>query len=187
MSYERLCREVEDNAGLKMQTPVDFSRLEERIFARLKGRVSASTLMRLWGYRKGVEPRPYTLDVLARFLGYADYPLFRAWVEENDGEPQSDEVVAQRIDTRELAVGDCLLLTWNPGRRCVVELRKDGRFEVPEAEVTKLSVGDTFECHLFIENQPLYLSQLYHEGRGPMVYVAGKKDGIHVEKMKIQK
>ncbi len=185
MSYEKLCRKVETNTGLKMLTPVDFSRLEERIYTRLKERVSASTLMRLWGYRKGVEPRPYTLDVLARFLGYADYPLFCAWAEENDGEPQSDEVVSRRIDTSELAAGDRLLITWNPGRRCVVELRKDGCFEVLEAEVTKLSVGDTFECRLFIENQPLYLSQLYHDSRGPMVYVAGKKDGIHVEKMKI--
>ena len=62
-----------------------------------------------------------------------------------------------------------------------VELRQGNCFEVIEAEQTKLSVGDTFECDIFIEGEPLYLSQLIHEGRPPMVYVAGKKSGILFE------
>jgi len=49
---------------------------------------------------------------------------------------------------------------------------------VMEAEKTKLSVGDTFKCDIFIEGEPLYLNNLVHEGRPPMVYVAGKKGGI---------
>ena len=50
-----------------------------------------------------------------------------------------------------------------------------------EAENTKLSVGDTFMCDIFIDGEPLYLSNLVHEGRPPMVYVAGKKDGIRFQ------
>ena len=42
-------------------------------------------------------------------------------------------------------------------------------------------MGDTFNCELFIEGEPLYLSQLIHEGQQPMVYVVGKKDGIRFE------
>lgn len=178
MEYEKLCREIERETRRKIQTPADFQWLEERVEARVKVKVSASTLMRLWGYRKGVAPRQTTLDVLARYLGYADYALFCDWAAERDGEPQSDEVVANHIETKDLTVGDRLLLTWNPGRRCVVELRDDGRFEVVEAEVTKLSVGDTFACSIFVEHEPLYMSELVHEGGMPMVYVAGKKDGI---------
>lgn len=181
MGYEKLCRKVESESKLMMRTPADFQWLEERVYARVKERISASTLMRLWGYRKGVEPRRNTLDVLARYLGYADYSLFCTWAKEDDDEPQSDEVVSKKVVTSELKAGDRLLLTWKPGRRCVVELQEDGSFEIQEAEVTKLRVGDTFQCQIFIEEQPLYLSQLFHEGQGPMTYMAGKKDGIHVE------
>ncbi len=183
MEYEKLCREIERQMGWVMKTPADFQLLEERVSARVKDRVSASTLMRLWGYRKGVVTRRSTLDVLARYLGYADYALFLAWTKECDEEPQSDEVMAAHVETKDLAPGDRLELTWNPGRRCVVELRPDGRFEVVEAEVTKLHVGDTFVCSVFVENEPLYMSQLIHDGKAPMVYVAGKKDGVRVKRM----
>ena len=178
MNYERLCKGVELETGRKILTPTDFDWLSDQVEARTKVHISASTLMRVWGYRQGVTPRRSTLDVLARYLGYADYALFCDWAAERDGEPQSDEVVANHIETKDLTVGDRLLLTWNPGRRCVVELRDDGRFEVVEAEVTKLSVGDTFACSIFVEHEPLYMSELVHEGGMPMVYVAGKKDGI---------
>ena len=59
-----------------MLTPKDFQWLEKRMFEDIHERVSASTLMRLWGYRSGGVPRQTTLDVLARFVGYEDYVQF---------------------------------------------------------------------------------------------------------------
>ena len=179
--YRLLCEAVEREAGKAVQTPSDFEWLAENIEARVKERVSASTLMRLWGYRKGVATRQGTLDTLARYLGYADYVTFANWMPTNPDEPQSDEVLARSLRTAEVMVGQRVLLTWNPNRRLEVELRDDGCYEVKAAEETKLSVGDTFKCDIFIEGEPLYMSELIHEGLAPMVYVAGKKDGIHFE------
>lgn len=176
--YRKLCTEIEHKVGKAIQTPTDFEWLEEKIMAKVKERISASTLMRIWGYRKGVSTRQTTLDVLARFLGYADYITFCQWAPENNDEPQSDEVMACHLRTADMTAGQQVELSWYPDRRCLVQLRKDGLYEVLEAENTKLSVGDTFRCDIFIESEPLYLSQLIHEGRPPMVYVAGKKDGI---------
>ena len=144
----------------------------------MKEQVSASTLMRLWGYRQGVATRQSTLDILARYLGYADYVMFCQWSPADKDEPQSDEVVSRHLQTSDLQVGQQVELIWYPDRRCVIELRSDGQYEVLEAKNTKLSVGDTFRCDIFIEGEPLYLNHLIHEGRPPMVYVAGKKDGI---------
>lgn len=59
-----------------MQTPRDFQWLEERIFKEIHETLSASTLMRLWGYRSGGVPRQTTLDVLARYVGFEDYVGF---------------------------------------------------------------------------------------------------------------
>lgn len=177
--YKVLCDAVEQKFGKKMQTPLDFECLEEKIAIKTKERVSASTLMRIWGYRQGVSTRQTTLDVLARFLGYADYITFCQWAPENNDEPQSDEVMACHLRTADMTAGQQVELSWYPDRWCVVQLQQGKRFEVVEAEQTKLSVGDTFECDIFIEGEPLYMSQLVHEGRPPMVYVAGKKSGIH--------
>lgn len=166
-----------------MLTPLDFEWLEEKIANKVKERVSASTLMRVWGYRKGVSTRQSTLDILARYLGYADYVTFCQWAPTKDDEPQSDEVISRHLHTSDLQVGQKIELTWQPERRCVVQRQKGKSFLVVEVEQTKLSVGDTFECDIFIEGEPLYLSQLVHEGRSPMVYVAGKKSGIHFEEI----
>ena len=179
--YRALCEAVEQKSGKRMQTPLDFEWLGEKIENKTKERVSASTLMRLWGYRQGVATRQSTLDILARYLGYADYVMFCRWLPANTDEPQSDEVVSRHLQTSDLQEGQQVELTWSPDRRCVIELRSDGQYEVLEAENTKLSVGDTFRCDIFIEGEPLYLSQLVHEGRLPMVFVAGKKSGIHFE------
>lgn len=40
---------------------------------------------------------------------------------------------------------------------------------------------DTFTCFLIINHDPLFLDKLMHKGKGPYVYVAGKKDGVTVE------
>ena len=176
--YKVLCEAVEQKFGKKIQTPMDFELLEEKIMAKVKECISSSTLMRIWGYRQGVSTRQTTLDVLARFLGYADYITFCQWAPENNDEPQSDEVMACHLRTADMTAGQQVELSWYPDRRCLVQLRKDGLYEVLEAENTKLSVGDTFRCDIFIESEPLYLNHLIHEGRPPMVYVAGKKDGI---------
>ncbi|MBQ6226239.1 MAG: hypothetical protein IJJ73_08075 [Bacteroidaceae bacterium] len=74
--YQRLFEAVERKAGRQMLTPRDFRWLEKRMFEDIHERVSASTLMRLWGYRSGGVPRQTTLDVLARFVGYEDYVEF---------------------------------------------------------------------------------------------------------------
>ena len=74
--YQRLFEAVERKVGRQMLTPRDFQWLEKRMFEDIHERVSASTLMRLWGYRSGGVPRQTTLDVLARFVGYEDYVQF---------------------------------------------------------------------------------------------------------------
>lgn len=71
-----LCRAVEQKTGRTLLTPSDFKWLSEQIEEQTNELLSVSTLMRLWGYRPGVSPRKSTLDILARYLGYADCVAF---------------------------------------------------------------------------------------------------------------
>lgn len=179
---ELLKKQVEEMAGWPCRVAGDFVRLSDLISERTRERLSASTLRRLWGYdSEGVEARQYTLDVLARFLGYRHYDDFK----QKNGlqEAQSGFVLWNGIRAEELALGERLRLTWHPDRTCIIEYDGDGRFTVVSAKNTRLTAGDTFECHTFIAHEPLYLDRLVHDGAAPCPYVVGKVDGIMVERL----
>ena len=94
---------------------------------------------------------------------------------------QSGIRIEERISAEEMRLGQRLVITWHPDRRIVIRHLGGSRFEIMEAENTKLCVGDTFRCHLMIQHEPLYLDEVMHQGMPPMVYVAGQKDGVVIE------
>ena len=72
-----LRREIETAVNRRLATPKDFDVLREMIFSRLHILVSATTLKRIWGYiDDNVSTRRGTLDILARYVGYADFEAF---------------------------------------------------------------------------------------------------------------
>ena len=71
---ERICREVEQKLGRRIEEPQDFVWLSEQVANSGKGTLSVNTLKRLWGYLdSNAVTRRSTLDVLAQFLGFRDY------------------------------------------------------------------------------------------------------------------
>jgi len=185
-TYEPLRSEVEAALKKKLCTPKDFEYLRERIYARLHTLVSRTTLMRLWGYvDENVTPRKGTLDILSRFLGYKDWEGFQ----ENASllkEQQSSPVMSRKLSVKsDLYIGERLRLTWQPGRVCDVEYLGNLSFRVIASENTRIQPGDTFQCSLIVEGEPLYLDNL-RKGDGsssskPVAYVCGKKTGVNFE------
>ena len=91
--YEELCRALEKEVRRTLSAPSDFKWLSEQIRERTHENVSASTLMRLWGYMEGVKPRKVTLDILARFLGFMGYDDFMVHQPKEEGtEIAKDEI-----------------------------------------------------------------------------------------------
>ena len=182
---EQLRSEIETALRRKLCTPKDFEFLRERIYARLHILVSRTTLMRLWGYvEEDVTPRKGTLDILAQFLGYQDWDVYC----QNSllpKEQQSSPVMSRRLSVKNaLKYGDKLRLTWQPKRMCDVEYIDDLTFRVVASENTRLQIGDTFQCSLIIEGEPLFLDNL-RQSAIPSVpsiaYVCGKKSGVYYE------
>ena len=182
MKQDLLKQEAERAFGRKLKEARDFEELSHLLLSHTRERLSPTTLKRLWGYLKNeeVQTRPHTLDVLARFVGYKGYEAFCVQAERLD-EVQSGIKTEEKITTEGLRRGQRLIITWRPDRRIVVKHLGYGQFEILEAENTKLSVGDTFRCHLMIQHEPLYLDEVMHQGMPPMVYVAGQKDGVVIE------
>ena len=183
MKDEILIQRIEDVTGQHYDSPKDFETLSELIFSKTEEKVSPSTLKRFWGYVDSVSsPRSYTLDVLSRFLGYRDYESFKT--DNLPADVQSDITLCDKVSCEDLAIGDLLELSWLPNRVCRVEHLGGGNFRIVETRNTKLSVGDTFFCSLMLSHEPLFVDKLMHEGKGPFVYVTGKKDGITVRRLR---
>lgn len=178
-----LRREIETAVNRRLATPKDFDALREMIFSRLHILVSATTLKRIWGYLDdNVCTRRSTLDILARYVGYADFEAFENGPAASGCELPSNPIMARRIDVDEqLQPGDLIRLTWQPGRVCDVEYRGERSFCVVASQNTRLCAGNTFKCSLMIEDEPLYIDSLIADGSAPVAYVCGKRSGIRFE------
>lgn len=178
---QRLRDRIEEMMGRTMKTPRDFTWLSRQVEERTRLRVSSSTLRRFWGYvNEGVKASAYTKDALAKFLGFQDFAQFVEM--QGEGNVQSQLVMGDRVSCDDLYVGQMLRLSWLPDRTCIIKYEGQGRFSIVEAKNTRLSKGDTFECHLFINHEPAYLDKWTHEGNIPMTYAIGKTNGIVVER-----
>ena len=179
---QRLQKEIEKALGREIRTPKDFEYLKECVYSRLQVMISRTTLMRIWGYLdEKVEPRESTLSILAQFLGYRNWEEFQqnASLSEEEG---SDPVLSRRLNVAsDLATGDCLRLTWQPGRVCDIRYLGELQFMVTASEKTRLKEGDSFECSLIVEGEPLYLDNLRQGNRPPIAYICGKKSGVNFE------
>ena len=183
-TIENLRNEIEVAIHRRLATPKDFEALREMIFLRLHILVSATTLKRIWGYiDDSVSTRRSTLDILARYIGYADFDAYENGTVGDIAESPSSPIMARRIDVDEqLQPGDMIRLTWQPGRMCDVEYRGDRVFCVVASQCTRLKAGNTFKCSLMIEDEPLYIDMLVTaDSVTPTAYVCGKKSGIHFE------
>ena len=180
---DALRQAVEAALGRSLSTAKDFDQLSERIFARTGELVSRNTLRRIWGRIGGeVMPRPSTLSILARFLGYADYKAFCTGTKDSGEADSSSPFFGRRLSVIDgLTRGDKIRLMWKPGRVCDVQYNGSLHFSVVSSENTRLKPGDTFLCGIIIEGQPLYLDQLQQGSNPPTAYICGKQGGVMFE------
>ena len=181
-TYNELKGAVEKVAGRRMLTPKDFDFLSARIMETTHQYLSQSTLKRFWGYlgEENVKPpRQSTLDVLARMAGYVDWAGYQKYHDGTDG-AKSDFLNNRSVRPNSLPKDTMVQVRWAPDR--MVQIRHDGYevFTVMESHNSKLSVGDTFRCGVIIEGEPMYLSQLQHEGIETN-YICGREEGVRFE------
>lgn len=171
-----LKKRIEDDLNRKMLTSNDFFFLAHAIEERMRQTVSASTLKRLWGYVSDTEqPRNSTLEILSKFLGFNSWSDFVKEISRDSG---SNPLTSVHINTEDLEVGDRIFVSWEPNRRCTFHYLGHQKFIVESAENSKLKVGNTFSCSLFILNEPLYLTDLIQENNPPVAFVVGTRGGL---------
>ena len=182
---EQLCIDIEKSLGKRLCTPKDFEMLRERIYNRLHILISTTTIKRVWGYlHDDVQTRQSTFDILAKFIGYQDYKDYTNNHIIYKEEIQSSPVISRKLNVaEELIQGDRLRIIWQPGRICEITYQGNLTFSVSASQNTRIIEGDTFECSLLIEGEPLYIDNLRQGNRPPIAYVCGKKSGILFERI----
>ena len=177
--YELRLR-IEASIKRKIETPADFDFLRGIIWERTHEQISTSTLKRLWGYVDGVDnARNSTLNVLSKALGYENWDAFILKLK-SENMDNSDLVMSESVSSGDLKIGDMLMIAWQPNRVCWLKYLGDNQFEVMESQNSKLKVGDTFRCGLFILGEPVYINDLrQNNGTGePKLFVIGNKSGL---------
>ena len=177
--YELRLR-IEASIKRKIETPADFDFLRGIIWERTHEQISTSTLKRLWGYVDGIDnARNSTLNVLSKALGYENWDAFILKLK-SENMDNSDLVMSESMSSSDLKIGDRLMIAWQPNRVCRLKYLGDNQFEVMESQNSKLKVGDTFRCGLFILGEPVYINDLrQNNGTGePKLFVIGNKSGL---------
>ena len=174
----RLRQLVESSIPRKIKTPSDFTYLSGVIYERCRETISESTLKRIWGYIDGYDTvRFHTLSILARFVGYNDWDDF---VNSEDPNEQSEEILQKCIHSRNLKVGERVYFAWNPNRECISEYLGDNTYRILDCKNSKLQTNSTFISLFFIEGQQLYLDDLTVDGQTYAMFIAGKNGGLKV-------
>ena len=167
----------------KLKTPSDFDYLTRKVWEEMHETISISTLKRLWGYVDGAsKTRNSTLNLLSRYIGYQDWDDFLLSLE-NENDIPSEKILTPHIETRHLKEGDMIEVAWQPNRHCHFRYLGNRTFFVEKSSNSKLKVGNTFMCSLFVYEEPLYMENLTQEGHPPIAFVVGNKSGLTLLKL----
>ncbi len=168
--------EVEKKYGQPVRYPKDCIALSEAIFTDCRRRISESTLKRMMGFVRGIKaPRRYTLDIIAHYLGFSDYvELEVALCVVGDSEYR----IPTQILAHDLSAGTLICFCYDPNRQLIVKYLGDLQFEVCESHNSSLKSGDSFKAVQFVENFPLYLTEVIRDQSSLGPFTAGKSGGI---------
>lgn len=172
---------IESKIGFKPATHEDFVKIREIIFDETKENISSTTLERVWGYstRGYNNISLHTLNLLALFIGKATWDEFCAYLQK-EGKIESGLFDKESISSDQLAVGQCILIGWQPNRKCLIKYLGNNRFVAEETSNSKLQSGDTFSCLQFQLGRPAYLEDLT-SAEGNFIgksYGIGLKNGL---------
>ena len=171
-----LRKRIEESLGRKMAAPSDFDYLSIAIWERTHENLSTSTLKRIWGYVEGNHIiRRSSLEILSKFLNFNSWDDFLALISQDN---DSDWENGLHFRAEDLKINDLVIVAWKPNRHCTFRYLGNQQFVVDTAENSKLNIGDSFHCNLFILGKPLYLNDLIQNNNPPSTFVAGSKGGL---------
>lgn len=169
-------QQLKRKSGSDLRLPSDIDFLAHDIESQTGEHMGVNTLKRLLGFIDDErQPRVSTLDIIARYLGYADWNVLNALdAKSNSGFDEIDGL----LHASSLKTGQSVEVTYLPDRRVVLRLKIDNLFIITESENSKLQVDDEVILTHFIQGYPLLVSQVMRGDVQMGSFIAGKARGI---------
>ena len=138
--------------------------------------IGVNTMKRLLGFIDDERtPRTSTLDVIAHYLGYANWDDLRL-IDENSSNSafdDRDEYLACYLEK-----GQRVIVSYPPNRKLTIENLGDNHFRVVGSKNSKLLKGDMLTLTHIVRHYPLLVSEVTRDGQSLGAFTAGKAQGI---------
>lgn len=174
-----LAKAIKDLIATKFGSPIRYPKVCDRLAVEISAvtskQLSASTTRRLMGFTKDINaPRPYTLDIIAEYLGYDTYDDLL-----NSFNPNSNQnALLERIEADELKIGTVVKVSLNETISFTVVYTGDRCFKITDCMNTNLCLEDTIKLDRIIVHQPLFIDALYRDGCCHPPLVIGRITGV---------
>lgn len=168
--------EIIKKFGKEIRYPSDYQELAYAIEKEVKKQISVNTIKRMLGnIKKDTEPRLYTLDIIAEYLGYKNWDDYIPTLKSVN---YSEFKLFNGIGFRDLKINDQLEFHYYPDRKVLIEKVEKFLFRVMKSENSQLKEKDLLHFDQMILNHPLFILQIIRDGTELGGYVAGKVGGI---------
>lgn len=174
-----LAKAIKDLIESKFGSPVRYAKICDKLATDISTvtshRLSASTTRRLMGFTKDINaPRPYTLDVIAEYLGYNTYDDLLDSFNPN----KNQNTLLDRIDADKLKVGTVVKVGLNDTTSFTIEYIGDRSFKILDCANANVCVDDSITLDRIMVDHPLFLDLLQRSGcnQGPLIL--GRVSGV---------
>lgn len=169
---------VESKLGKMIRYHSDLEYLCVEIEKQTKQKISLNTLKRLFGFITGVsEPRLYTLDTIALYLGYTNWDVYLLSLDQSGNSGFNS---LQEIRIESLPLASVIEFEYDPDRVVQVKFEGQNHFKVVSAKNSKLQENDLVEITHFVLNYPLVILNVLRDGKSMGRFTAGKVGGLTV-------
>jgi hypothetical protein len=174
-----LKQKIQLQFGKEIRYPKDCEALAVHINSKAGETVSVSTLHRIFGFIEGTKkPRLYTLDVLAKYLGYSNWHTLNAQLSIDNDASDSAYLELENINVKELKKSTIILINYNPNRELLLKYIGDFKFKIIKSIKSSLVVNDTVTIFNIVKSYPLIVDQVTRSGKELGKYIAAKHEGI---------
>jgi len=167
---------VEDRFGRPIRYAKDCEILSVSIHAFTGEKISCSTVKRLFGLIECEnEPRLYTLDIIAQYLGYINYD--RLLQEFNPNKNDLNQSI-EKIASKDLKIGDTIRIKYAPNRFLAANYIDDCIFKIVESNDPKILQNELLVFNNVGRYLPLFASWRSSKNGNAKNIVLGKISGI---------
>lgn len=177
-SENEILKRIKKEIGIEMTKSVDFDILAQAIKDKTNESLGVNTLKRLFGYKTDkVIPRISTMDVIAQYLGCADYEaLIKELGEDAD---ISLFTPIDCIEVKDLEKGTQLRISYDPNRIIFLTYLGDMKFIINEVEGSKnLLKGDVLTITQLAVGHRWVVAAVNRNGMNLGTFEAAKYKGL---------